>query len=44
MGIAASWPKALDDSFAKRDWGWSYDVTMFDLAKKIFDNIDPEYK
>ena len=42
--IAASWPKALDDSFAQKEWGWSYDVNMFDLAQKILDNIDPEYK
>ena len=42
--IAASWPQALDDSYAQKEWGWSYDVNMFDLAKKIYDKIDPQYK
>lgn len=42
--IADAWPKSIDDSNAKNDWGWSYDVSVDDLAKKIFDGIDPSYK
>lgn len=42
--IADAWPKSIDDSNAKKDWGWSYDVTVDDLAKKILDGIDPMYK
>jgi threonine 3-dehydrogenase len=42
--IAASWPVSLDDSTSKRDWNWEYDVTIVDLAKKIYDGIEPQYK
>jgi threonine 3-dehydrogenase len=42
--IADSWPKSIDDSESKKDWGWSYDVSVDDLAKKILDGIDPQYK
>ena len=42
--IADAWPKSIDDSNAKKDWGWSYDVSVDDLARKIFDGIAPEYK
>ena len=42
--IADSWPRSLDDSESKKDWGWSYDVTVDDLAKKIFDGIEPSFK
>jgi len=42
--IADSWPRSLDDTYAKEEWGWKYDVSMYDLAHKILDNIEPEYK
>lgn len=42
--IADAWPKSIDDSDSKKDWGLSYDVTVDDLAKKILDGIDPQYK
>jgi len=34
----------LDDRTSKEDWGWEYNVTVADLAKKIYDGIDPSYK
>ena len=42
--IADAWPKSIDDSNARKDWNWSYDVTVDDLAKKILDGIDSSYK
>jgi hypothetical protein len=33
--IADSWPKSLDDSDSKKDWGLSYDISVSDLAYKI---------
>ncbi|MGM5469256.1 NAD-dependent epimerase/dehydratase family protein [Flavobacteriaceae bacterium LMO-SS05] len=34
--IADSWPKSIDDDFAKKDWNWNYD---FGLAKMTFEMI-----
>lgn len=42
--IADAWPKSIDDSNAKKDWNWSYDVSVEDLSKKILDGIDASYK
>jgi len=42
--IAESWPSSLDDSDCLNDWDWSYDVSTFELATKIFDGIDEKYK
>jgi len=42
--IADSWPQSLADPSSKADWDWSYDISTADLAKKIIDGIDPEYK
>ena len=42
--IAASWPRSLDDRVAREDWGWKYDITMYELAEKILTNIDDKYK
>lgn len=39
--IADAWPKSLDDSDSKKDWGLSYNITTDELAKKIMDGIDP---
>lgn len=43
-GIAASWPRSLDDHLAQAEWGWKYDINTYELAHKILDNIAPEYK
>lgn len=42
--IAEQWPQSIDDTEAREDWGWKYEITMYDLAKKILDNIDDKYK
>lgn len=42
--IAETWPRSLDDSHSQKDWGWSYNITPFDLAKRTLDGIDKSYK
>lgn len=42
--IADSWPQSIDDRESNADWDWSYDVSVRELAKKIFDGIEPSYK
>lgn len=42
--IAESWPASIDDSESKRDWDWSYNISTYELATKILDGIDDEYK
>ena len=35
--IALSWPSIIDDSVARKDWGWKHE---FDLKKKILEMIN----
>jgi threonine 3-dehydrogenase len=44
QAIAESWPKSIDDHECKLHWNWEYDISVYDLAKKIFDGIDIKYK
>lgn len=42
--IAEQWPLCLDDSTSYEDWGWRYNITVDDFAKRIYDGIDPALK
>ncbi len=41
--IAESWPQSIDDSYAKKDWGWNYkydlssmtDIMLNEIGKKL---------
>ena len=37
QNIADSWPKSIDDSAARKDWGWSHE---YDLAKMTSDMLE----
>lgn len=37
QAIAASWPRSIDDSLARRDWGWQ---ARFDLERTVDDMLD----
>jgi nucleoside-diphosphate-sugar epimerase len=37
QAIAASWPRSIDDSAARRDWGWQ---ARFDLDAIVDDMLE----
>jgi nucleoside-diphosphate-sugar epimerase len=37
--IADSWPKSIDDSVARRDWGWQEDYDISTMTKDMLDNL-----
>jgi len=40
--IALSWPNSVDDSFARRDWGWQHAYDLDDITKDILDSLAAE--
>ena len=43
QAIADSWPRSIDESLCTRDWGWKYDITVDELAEKMFSDIERRY-
>lgn len=39
QGIADSWPDSLDDSAARREWGWSPDYDLDSLVDDMLENL-----
>ena len=37
--IAESWPQSIDDSVARKDWGWKEDYHLENMTKDMFDNL-----
>jgi nucleoside-diphosphate-sugar epimerase len=37
--IADSWPKSIDDSQARRDWGWSHQYDLKKMTKIMFNGL-----
>lgn len=42
QAIADSWPKSIDDSNARNDWGWKEDFTTSELVKVMIENVDTD--
>lgn len=42
--IADSWPKSIDDSDARKDWGWKHEYDLPKLTKVIIDNLKRKFK
>ena len=40
--IALSWPNSVDDSYARRDWGWNHQYNLDDITKDILDTLAAE--
>lgn len=40
--IADSWPQSIDDSEARKDWGWSHKFDLSDMTKDIIINLESQ--
>lgn len=40
--IAESWPQSIDDSVARKDWGWSEEYDLGTMAKDMLENLNNE--
>jgi len=40
QAIADSWPKSIDDSSARNDWGWKEKFGTSELVKVMMENVD----
>ena len=42
--IADSWPSSVDDSHAKKDWGWKVEYDLKKLTSDMIKNLKNQYK
>ena len=42
--IANSWPSSIDDSYAKKDWGWKLEYDLEKLTSDMIKNLKKQYK
>ena len=42
--IANTWPKSIDDSEARKDWGWKHQYNLDALTKDMLFNLNKRYK
>lgn len=42
QGIADSWPDALVDDAARKDWGWQPKFDLAKMTKEILQNLTPQ--
>jgi len=41
QSIADSWPKSIDDSAARKDWGWQHNFGLEEMTGDILKNLKP---
>jgi nucleoside-diphosphate-sugar epimerase len=39
QGIADSWPKSIDDSSARKDWGWKHAFDLSAMTEEILQHL-----
>jgi nucleoside-diphosphate-sugar epimerase len=42
LAIAESWPQSIDDSVARKDWGWEPEYDLGRMAKEMIENVNRE--
>ena len=42
QAIADSWPKSIDDSAARKDWGWKENYSTSELVKVMIENVNTD--
>ena len=42
--IAESWPQSIDDSYAKKDWGWQLKYDLEKMSTNMMQNLKRQYK
>ena len=44
QAIADSWPSSIDDSYAKKDWGWELKYDLEKMTSDMMENLKKQYK
>ena len=39
QAIASSWPSSIDDSQARKDWGWQHEYNLDAISKEMLVNL-----
>ncbi len=39
QAIADSWPQSIDDTVARKDWGWKEQFNLEEMTKDMLDNL-----
>jgi len=42
--IADSWPKSIDDSKAREDWGWKHKIDLEKMSEIMLENLSTKYQ
>ncbi|WP_445955436.1 NAD-dependent epimerase/dehydratase family protein [Yeosuana sp.] len=43
QNIADSWPKSIDDAFARKDWNWNHEFSLQDITKEMLSQLRIKY-
>jgi nucleoside-diphosphate-sugar epimerase len=44
QAIADSWPQSIDDSVARKDWGWKEEFDLGKMTEDMLENLKEEMK
>ena len=43
QNIADSWPKSINDAFARKDWNWNHEFSLQDITKEMLSQLRIKY-